>query len=199
MHRFALGYRSYRVTRPSCRFLSEDIGWNSWLDKYRLTVNQTFRDLSESKLCQAEAVKRSIDVPNWQNYVNKYRRSFIASPVSLLGSNEAKAQMTRMIEDIHTHSNQIVDANSSDAIVLTQQLEKVQHTVFEQVITKAQTDLSDFIAAYDVLATASDLRVPHEWYPRTRLMKRRIIYHGGPTNSGKVATEFVTMLMHVHH
>ncbi|KAJ8605741.1 hypothetical protein CTAYLR_008468 [Chrysophaeum taylorii] len=31
----------------------------------------------------------------------------------------------------------------------------------------------------------SDLRSPAQLYPRARLRKRRIVYHGGPTNSGK--------------
>ena len=35
-----------------------------------------------------------------------------------------------------------------------------------------------------VLAQSADLRLPHMWYPVTRLMKRKIMYHAGPTNSG---------------
>jgi hypothetical protein len=31
----------------------------------------------------------------------------------------------------------------------------------------------------------SDLRRPHEWYPIARLMRRKLVFHGGPTNSGK--------------
>jgi len=27
--------------------------------------------------------------------------------------------------------------------------------------------------------------MPHEWYPEARKMKRKIIFHHGPTNSGK--------------
>ena len=27
--------------------------------------------------------------------------------------------------------------------------------------------------------------MPHEWYPEARQMNRKIIYHHGPTNSGK--------------
>lgn len=30
-----------------------------------------------------------------------------------------------------------------------------------------------------------DLRKPHLWYPMARALKRRLIYHMGPTNSGK--------------
>ncbi|TMW61750.1 hypothetical protein Poli38472_010813 [Pythium oligandrum] len=35
------------------------------------------------------------------------------------------------------------------------------------------------------LAQITDLRLPHELYPLANAMKRRIIYHEGPTNSGK--------------
>jgi len=35
------------------------------------------------------------------------------------------------------------------------------------------------------LAKITDLRLPHEWFPRARELTRRIEYHWGPTNSGK--------------
>ena len=37
----------------------------------------------------------------------------------------------------------------------------------------------------DELKKISDLRMPHAWYPEARALKRRIIFHSGPTNSGK--------------
>ena len=30
-----------------------------------------------------------------------------------------------------------------------------------------------------------DLRKPHLWYPVARALQRRLVYHMGPTNSGK--------------
>ena len=30
-----------------------------------------------------------------------------------------------------------------------------------------------------------DLRKPHLWYPVARSLQRRLVYHMGPTNSGK--------------
>ena len=30
-----------------------------------------------------------------------------------------------------------------------------------------------------------DLTKPYVWYPMARALERRIIYHSGPTNSGK--------------
>ncbi|TFJ82406.1 hypothetical protein NSK_006315 [Nannochloropsis salina CCMP1776] len=35
------------------------------------------------------------------------------------------------------------------------------------------------------LVRVCDMRLPHDWYPYARLMRRKIIYHAGPTNSGK--------------
>ena len=35
------------------------------------------------------------------------------------------------------------------------------------------------------LVKTADLTNPHLWYPMARAIKRRIIYHAGPTNSGK--------------
>lgn len=31
----------------------------------------------------------------------------------------------------------------------------------------------------------TDMRSPHDWYPEARRMRRKIIFHAGPTNSGK--------------
>jgi hypothetical protein len=43
------------------------------------------------------------------------------------------------------------------------------------------------LTAADLAAVRAqaDLRQPHLWYPAARAMKRRLIYHAGPTNSGK--------------
>ena len=37
----------------------------------------------------------------------------------------------------------------------------------------------------DDLKKNSDLRDPINWFPQARSLQRRIIYHAGPTNSGK--------------
>ncbi|KAI8473274.1 MAG: P-loop containing nucleoside triphosphate hydrolase protein [Monoraphidium minutum] len=41
------------------------------------------------------------------------------------------------------------------------------------------------LAAYAQAVATLDLRAPHSWYPYARSIHRRIIYHAGPTNSGK--------------
>uniref|UniRef100_A0AAQ6AEX5 ATP-dependent RNA helicase SUPV3L1, mitochondrial n=1 Tax=Amphiprion ocellaris TaxID=80972 RepID=A0AAQ6AEX5_AMPOC len=37
----------------------------------------------------------------------------------------------------------------------------------------------------DDLRKISDLRVPADWYPEARAIQRKVIFHAGPTNSGK--------------
>ena len=64
-------------------------------------------------------------------------------------------------------------------------MEDCKQHLFEFMINDAEIVLGDSIAAYKTLLETTDLRIPHEWYPYARLMKRKIIYHGGPTNSGK--------------
>lgn len=47
---------------------------------------------------------------------------------------------------------------------------------------------AQMIERYRILDAQTDLTKPHEWYPYARLGKRKIFYHGGPTNSGKTYT-----------
>lgn len=41
------------------------------------------------------------------------------------------------------------------------------------------------MCAHRTLKGLADFRWPHEWWPRARSLKRELIYHMGPTNSGK--------------
>ncbi|EEE61124.1 hypothetical protein OsJ_15051 [Oryza sativa Japonica Group] len=38
---------------------------------------------------------------------------------------------------------------------------------------------------HESVMAAADLTAPHAWYPFARAMRRRVVYHCGPTNSGK--------------
>jgi ATP-dependent RNA helicase SUPV3L1/SUV3 len=45
--------------------------------------------------------------------------------------------------------------------------------------------LTEAVEGARLLRQSADLRAPHTWYPRARALRRRIIFHAGPTNSGK--------------
>ena len=53
----------------------------------------------------------------------------------------------------------------------------------------AKTTFLEQVESNMVLAQSADLRLPHMWSPVTRLMKRKIVYHAGPTNSGTCDTD----------
>lgn len=50
---------------------------------------------------------------------------------------------------------------------------------------KHARELYPHISCVNELEKISDLTTPAYWYPSARQMKRKIIFHAGPTNSGK--------------
>lgn len=46
-------------------------------------------------------------------------------------------------------------------------------------------EFQDEIKRFQSMVQSADLTKPHTWFPFARAMKRKIIYHCGPTNSGK--------------
>ncbi|KAJ3297833.1 RNA helicase [Rhizoclosmatium sp. JEL0117] len=76
-----------------------------------------------------------------------------------------------------------IKKNYADAILSTNCLTSVSMPQQKQSETKKDsiTDVGNF----KTLMKFSDLRTPAEWYPEARQLKRQIILHVGPTNSGK--------------
>lgn len=52
-------------------------------------------------------------------------------------------------------------------------------------VEAAHRALASEVTAARLMRLSADLRLPHLWYPEARLLRRRVIYHAGPTNSGK--------------
>lgn len=73
-------------------------------------------------------------------------------------------------------------ARLRDAMRDGQSVVPVLFPVFLQV---AQKRVPDSIAQQQSVSMSVDMRLPHEFYPEARQLRRRIIYHAGPTNSGK--------------
>eukprot|EP00981_Chlorochromonas_danica_P014848 scaffold9105_cov169-Ochromonas_danica.AAC.5 len=57
--------------------------------------------------------------------------------------------------------------------------------IYHQMVSMMKAELSNVMETNKLLSNCVDFTFPHEWYPHARLMKRKIYYHGGPTNSGK--------------
>ena len=65
---------------------------------------------------------------------------------------------------------------------------------FLQKEHKSEFDCSTNLCDISVHLAHQDLRKPHEWFPKARQIKRKIIYHYGPTNSGKTMTSLQSLL-----
>jgi len=61
-------------------------------------------------------------------------------------------------------------------------------TVITPALAKFITHRHEDFDKFRELDAHTDLTKPHEWFPRARLDKRKIIFHAGPTNSGKTYT-----------
>ena len=58
------------------------------------------------------------------------------------------------------------------------------HDIFPYFLTHAKR-VFPHLDCIDDLRVISDLTDPPNWYPDARATNRRVIFHGGPTNSGK--------------
>ncbi|KAJ3297842.1 RNA helicase [Rhizoclosmatium sp. JEL0117] len=56
--------------------------------------------------------------------------------------------------------------------------------LYEFILDSKKDSITD-VGNFKTLMKFSDLRTPAEWYPEARQLKRQIILHVGPTNSGK--------------
>lgn len=72
-----------------------------------------------------------------------------------------------------------------DALLASPNADAVQEVLFPDFARFALATYADEITAYRELVKTADLTKPHLWYPMARAMQRRIVYHAGPTNSGK--------------
>ncbi|KAL4443033.1 hypothetical protein ABPG77_008524 [Micractinium sp. CCAP 211/92] len=78
-----------------------------------------------------------------------------------------------------------MDSDLRAALLQLQPGEASQEALFPYFAQFVLERYMEDIKAYrDVVATV-DLRKPHTWFPVARALQRRIIYHAGPTNSGK--------------
>lgn len=188
----------------------------SWPGNYLQPINMLFQRIRENHNYELIANNKHIDTNNWNDYLNRYRRSIIKLPLETLGSKEDLINFCSIVDNYmnilvtnqkllekQSKHNKTEDDKGSELVQQIQLLsnnqlsnwkpnsDSFEDVLVNDILSKAAVDLADVIAAYSVLATTSDLRFPHNWYPLTRLTKRKVFYHGGPTNSGKVKLQLL--------
>lgn len=175
--------RLYRKSLASaCTFQLRSIHieqgeWNVWLTKHRLSLNDAMHDVMEAMAQKAESLH--IDQGNWKAYVNKFRRDLINDPNSLIKTAEDFQVIRSIAERFSGASPEELRKGLSKSD---------RKSLYNIIAAECVVALKDVILVNKTLVSATDMSVPHAWYPVTRIMKRKIIYHGGPTNSGKVSS-----------
>jgi ATP-dependent RNA helicase SUPV3L1/SUV3 len=170
-------------------------GLHDWPGKHRLAVNRLMRVVADDADLEAEAKKLHIEGINWRNYINHYRRKLLKKPIEAVGGNENKFSTLKKLLKPLLHTDSALQINEVDGAEIAFQLSDIHDTIPEIIEAKsmvreymlqdAQEQYESSIAARKALVSHSDLRSPSESYPGARITRRKIIYHGGPTNSGK--------------
>ncbi len=152
---------------------------NSWPGKYRLSINGFMREVGDGDYL-LRAKQQNIDPRLWMQYSLSFRRKLMKDPLMLFGSVQ-EFQAFRQALDHH------LDTDNADST-------ETKELLFSKILQQALVELGDQISSYQTLLASSDLRHPQNWYPLARILKRKIIYHGGPTNSGKVCVDAFYLL-----
>jgi ATP-dependent RNA helicase SUPV3L1/SUV3 len=126
------------------------------------------------------ANSKFIDTNTWITFLAAYRRKLVKRPETLFTSADEfetfKARLSNLSKGHEETKNKAEKERS---------VSRALEFLFPLALKQASTDCEQNIVSYKALCGISDLRNPPNWYPLARLMKRKIIYHGGPTNSGK--------------
>lgn len=169
--------------------------------RYRGHINITFQSLLLDQKYNEQVEKAMLDKESWRSYVQEYRRKLLKNPLQVFNNDEKK--LSTFIERLQENfrdikpSNDITSENTTAPIDAQKAYSAIKPIIFEIVLKKALEEMQPIVESNQLLARISDMRLPHEWYPLARLMKRKIIYHGGPTNSGKVrSTTSIICVMH---
>ena len=83
------------------------------------------------------------------------------------------------------HTLRNIPLSQDDIAPAATALEHDRTTICQALGQHLQTRHIQMMEQFRELDEKTDLTKPHEWYPYARLDRRKIVYHGGPTNSGK--------------
>ena len=152
---------------------------NDFIRNYRYPVNQLILRIAKEDKYIKHIASTGVKLSNWLPYLTSFRRKLIMDPETVLGS-ERFANLCSLLD-----KTAFLSTAPSDEKELKSHNQIAANFLFDIIVEKAVVDFEESIASYKALCNTSDLRAPDEWYPLARLIKRKVFYHGGPTNSGK--------------
>ncbi|KDO33606.1 hypothetical protein SPRG_22092 [Saprolegnia parasitica CBS 223.65] len=139
----------------------------AWESSDRKYLERRLKSFGRSFEVKSMALAAGVSPAEWAPATAQFRRSLLSTPSQHFQSNE---EMLAFLSDIRDKSN------TGPVLFYPLFLTFARMNGFVNELS------TDSIASLQEL---TDLRLPHTWFPKARALQRKIIYHGGPTNSGK--------------
>ncbi|TDH69466.1 hypothetical protein CCR75_008696 [Bremia lactucae] len=168
-YRFTCPFKDTNVPLhvPLCRQFSStpNIKWPSEIAK---RIHRRMRHFPRNSQAKELIMEAGMNAAEWAMASSSFRKSFLKEPFQYFENQAELESFGRVLDDKTRHSSFIFYPYFVDYA-------KAQNYVpTDPEKTKALS-----------LQQLTDLRLPHQMYPFATAMKRKIIYHAGPTNSGK--------------
>lgn len=146
------------------------------LDRFLATVNRRIENLLYSSRARSQSMAKSLSIEEFDDFVIQFRNSVMSNLAERLEDgkyNDAPARIPTPELLFDTHSSQGIAG--LDSVILK---------YFDlYYLANGPSSLKEMDR--HSAAAVADMRSPGEWYPGARNMRRKIIMHVGPTNSGK--------------
>jgi hypothetical protein len=155
----------------------------SWPGKFRTCVNFLVSDISVDNDLYELVKAKDISRTSWDSFITvKLRRRLMKDPLTIIRDSPTFLNLCQTLEKI------ALKGDTEEDIVLakaTDEYKECKLLLFQDMLAAGEIELAAAISLHRALISTSDLREPAMWYPLARMSKRKIIFHGGPTNSGK--------------
>ncbi|KAG6550511.1 hypothetical protein Mapa_007879 [Marchantia paleacea] len=139
------------------RILQGSKGGRSFQGQERVKLNSIFYRFSASGWVSDQALSLYINSKFFHTAASRFRKFF----------------MHRSSSELRSHV--VAKGPTNDALQF----------LFPSFAEFCIQEFSDEICRYRELVSTADMTKPDAWYPFARAMKRKVVYHKGPTNSGK--------------
>jgi hypothetical protein len=169
-------------------FMNNFVTSGSKSTSYRSIITAITLSLIDHPDTVQRAKQKYIVEKSWSNFGLYFRRMLVKEPIKCFEYSpqdiiEFVKLCKEILSDDTTAAKYVASANQND--FSNQHLLDLRQLLENAMLDAASREYADEISSHRILVNHTDLRIPHEWYPLARLTKRKIIYHGGPTNSGK--------------
>jgi hypothetical protein len=161
---FSVGQRD---SKPGALY---DGNLTQFVAEFRNPLSQLFLLIGSNSSCTEKATSLGITAHSWHVFLAGLRRKIMKDPEETLGDEGLAALCDTVRTTSFMQRAELVPEDADD---------KAAKYLFDIALHRAETHFKDSIALHRTLCNMTDLRAPHEWYPSTRMRRRKVIYHGG--------------------